>query len=167
MEVGISLAARAGEIVCGYRLLRALGSRASSRYVAARRAGDAASLCIVELFQESEIVARNARALAPLRHPNLLPLRGVIVEGGVIAVESEFVEGEWLSDLLERGWKSGSLPLGALLRVLIDVLDGLSALQESPGRARWALKRPEKADNSFLAPIRCLDKFPALPFLQW
>ena len=115
--------------MCGYRLLRELGSRARGRYVASSAKGPTAGhRVVVELFEETEDVVRSARELAPLRHPKLLPLRNVVVDGDLMAVESDFVDGEWLSDLLEAGWRGAPMPLGALLRVLVDVLEGLSAL---------------------------------------
>jgi serine/threonine protein kinase len=135
---------RPGEIVCGYRLLRELGSAASPRYVGTRadktKTVRAPPRVVVELFPESAILFRNARALVQLRHPKVNPVRDVVVEEGVLAIESEFVDGEWLADLLEAGWKSGAMPLGALLRVLVDVLEGLSALHGAHGSTREPLR---------------------------
>ena len=91
---------------------------------------------VVELFEESEGLVASARALARLRHPNLVAVRDVVVEEGIVAVESDFVDGEWLADLLEPpdgGARSARLPLGAQLRVLLDVLAGLSALHGARG----------------------------------
>lgn len=135
LNVGLSLAPRIGEIVCGYRLLRALGSRAWPRYVAtkAREASKRSPRVVVELFAESADVVQSARALTQLRHAKLVPVRDVVVEAGVVAVESDFVEGEWLADLLEARQRLPTPTLGALLRVLADVLEGLSAFHGLAG----------------------------------
>ena len=133
---------RVGETRCGYRLIRQLGSGAW-RYVATstrpNKAGRAPPRVVVELFEESATLLRNARALTSLRHPKLVPVREVVVEEGLVAVETDYVEGEWLADLLEASSKSSRMPLGALLRVLVDVLEGLSALHGARGPAREPL----------------------------
>jgi hypothetical protein len=66
-------------------------------------------------------------------------VREVVVEGDLVVVESDFVEGEWLADLLEGSWKAASPSLPALLRVLADVLEGLSAMHAARGPSREPL----------------------------
>jgi serine/threonine protein kinase len=138
--VGLSLAPRVGDVVCGYRLLRGLGSRAGHRFVAANtNPRRATPRVVVDLLEESEGRVRTARALAELRHPKLVPVRDVVVEGRVVAVESDFVGGEWLAELLQASSGSNTTPLGVMLRVLLDVLEGLSALQGLRGPSRESL----------------------------
>ena len=137
--MGLSLAPRVGDVVCGYRLLRGLGSRAGHRFVAANtNPRRTTPRVIVDLLEESEGRVRTARALAQLRHPKLVPVRDVVVEGRVVAVESDFVGGEWFADLLQSSG-SKATPLGAMLRVLLDVLEGLSALHGLGGPSRQPL----------------------------
>jgi hypothetical protein len=152
----MSRAPRAGETVCGYRLLRELGSTGARRYVATNinkdKPGRSPPRVIVELFPESPTLFRNARAIAELRHPKLVPVRDVVVEGGIIAVESEYIDGEWLADLLETAWAGGLLPIAPTLRVLVDVLEGLSALHG----ARGAAKDPLRLVHGAVAPSNVL-----------
>ena len=139
--------------MCGYRLLRELGSRARPRYVANRTKGiRPTQRVVVELFDESEAIVRNAKGLVPLRHSKLVSVREVVVEGGVVAVESDYVEGEWLSDLLEDAWRAKPPPLRALFRVLLDVLEGVTALH----RARGPFHAPLKLVHGELAPANIL-----------
>ena len=138
--MGLSLAPRVGDVVCGYRLLRGLGSRAEHRFVAANTNPKRTTpRVIVELLEVSDGRVRTARALAQLRHPKLVPVRDVVIEGGVVAVESDFVGGEWFADLLRESSGATPIPLGAMLRVLLDVLEGLSALNGLGGPSREPL----------------------------
>jgi serine/threonine-protein kinase len=107
---------------------------------------------VVDLLDESEATVRNAKGLVPLRHTKLVSVREVVVEGGLVAVESDYVEGEWLSDLFEGAWRSKPPPLRALLRILSDVLEGVTALH----RARGPFHAPLKLVHGELAPANIL-----------
>ncbi len=139
---------RVGETICGYRLLRALSPRGGSRYVAtpvegasgAKKPSHPSSHVVLELFDESEAFVRDARRLASVRHPKLVPIRDVVVADGCVTIVGDLVAGEWLADLFEAGWRAGAIPIAAQLRVLMDVLEGLSALHCARGPAREPLE---------------------------
>jgi serine/threonine protein kinase len=148
-----------GEVVCGYRLLRELGARALPTYAAVdpkpRKGGDA--LCIVEqLAREPGVSAeaaaeflRDAKRLSHLHHPNVVRVRDVVVGTNTVLLVSDWIEGEALSEV-ERaaGEADVAVPLAASLRVLVDLLEGLSALHE----LRDAKREPMKLVHAEVAP---------------
>ena len=69
---------------------------------------------------------REARVLARVKHPNLVPIYSVAEEQGVYYYAMEFVEGE---SLRKRVAVAGSTQLDEMLRVAGQ---GLSALDRSP-----------------------------------
>lgn len=71
-------------------------------------------------------VASTVDALICMRHPNLARVHGVGRVDSGLAVTCEYVEGETLADLLRAS--NGALALEVRLRVLVDVLAGLSAI---------------------------------------
>ncbi len=66
---------------------------------------------------------QEARAVAALNHPNILGLYDIGNEGGVSYIVTEFVSGETLAALLERG------PLAArkMLDIAVQIADGMAA----------------------------------------
>src|SRR5664279_3829268 len=66
---------------------------------------------------------QEARAVAALNHPNILGLYDIGSEDGVSYLVTEFVPGETLSALLERG----ILPMRKLLDIAVQVADGMAA----------------------------------------
>ena len=68
---------------------------------------------------------REARALARLRHPNLVHIYAVGQEDGIHYFAMEFIEGETLSDYLRR---RGRLPQEEALRLASQVLSALHAI---------------------------------------
>jgi hypothetical protein len=73
--------------------------------------------------------ARRAEPLIDLVHPNLASVRGLWAHEGEILVVSEFVEGETFADLTQGASTAfDGMPFAVRLRILIDILGGLSAL---------------------------------------
>ena len=80
-----------------------------------------------ELNREAESVAvlREARALARLRHPNVVPIHGVDTHEGRVGFWTDFVRGETLAEILRAYGPMG--PREAAL-ITIDVCRAVSAL---------------------------------------
>jgi serine/threonine protein kinase len=83
-----------------------------------------------DLVEEEEFLARfrrEAQAVAALRHPNIVQVYDFDVEGESYYMVMELLEGDTLkarlSDYRVRGER---MPLGEVVRVMLDVLDGLS-----------------------------------------
>ncbi len=148
-----------GEVVCGYRLLRGLGARALPAYAAVDpKPGSAArALCVVEqLAREADVSAeaaaeflRDAKRLAQVRHPNLVQVRDVVVGASTVLLVTDWVEGESLS-AVEKGCaaKGTPFPLAVSLRILVDLLEGLSAFHE----LRDAKREPLGLVHAVVAP---------------
>lgn len=66
---------------------------------------------------------QEARAVAALNHPNILGLYDIGSESGVAYIVTEFVAGETLSALLERG----PLPVRKMLDIAVQIADGIAA----------------------------------------
>jgi serine/threonine-protein kinase len=82
-----------------------------------------------DLVEDSEFLARferEARAVASLRHPNIVQVYDFDVQGDVYYMVMELLEGDSLkvrlNDYRARGEQ---MPLGETSRILLDVLDGL------------------------------------------
>jgi serine/threonine protein kinase len=70
----------------------------------------------------SKRLVREAQVLSPVNHPNLITIYAVGQDGTLPYMVSEYVEGETLSQRLER---PPSLSIHQILRVMIQILDGL------------------------------------------
>jgi hypothetical protein len=68
---------------------------------------------------------RRGRALKALEHPKVVRVRDVFERDAEVLVVSDYVDGEWLSSLMMMQPRP---PLGVMMRVVIDVLEGLGAL---------------------------------------
>ncbi len=96
-----------------------------------------AELVVVERYALDapllETLEHDARITLALRHPNIAQVRDVWREGGELRVAAELVEGETLEELrtLAAGTKDFSLEVG--VRIVVDVLAALSALQALGG----------------------------------
>jgi serine/threonine protein kinase/Tol biopolymer transport system component len=66
---------------------------------------------------------QEARAVAALNHPNILGLYDIGNEDGVFYIVTEFVSGETLAALLERG----PLPIKKMLDIAAQIADGMAA----------------------------------------
>jgi Protein kinase domain len=69
---------------------------------------------------------RRGRALRTLEHPKVVRVRDVLERDAEVLVVSDYVDGEWLSSLMTQPQP----PLGVMLRVVVDVLEGLAALHD-------------------------------------
>ena len=129
-----------------YRILRELGSRAIPTFAAETRTptrthDGVPMLYVVERYmrgasmsnEEAAKLVREAKLVAALQHTNLTRLREVAVRARDIVVVSEFVDGETLASLWRRWPKP---PLEVVLRVLLDVLTGLTALHAPRGASK-------------------------------
>ena len=65
---------------------------------------------------------QEARAVAALNHPNILGLYDIGNEDGVVYMVTEFVPGETLAALLDRG----PLPVRKLLDIAVQIADGMA-----------------------------------------
>src|ERR1700722_10540220 len=68
---------------------------------------------------------RDARRLATLEHPNVARTRDVVIRGQDVFVVSEYLDGVRWSEV---AGSPGQASLEVALRVLVDVLSGLSAV---------------------------------------
>jgi len=83
---------------------------------------------------------REARAVAALRHPNVVRVFDFDVEGDLSYIVMECLEGDSLKTRLDDYRIRGeTMPLGEVVRILLDVLDGL-AYAHSEGMVHRDLK---------------------------
>jgi hypothetical protein len=68
---------------------------------------------------------RRGRALKALEHPKVVRVRDVFERDTEVIVVSDYVDGEWLASLMMMQPRP---PLTVMLRLVIDVLEGLGAL---------------------------------------
>jgi serine/threonine protein kinase len=70
---------------------------------------------------------REARAVAALRHSNIVQVFDSDVEGEIYYIVLELLEGDTLKTRLnDYRVRGGRMPLGEIVRVMLDVLDGLA-----------------------------------------
>ncbi|HQP36529.1 MAG TPA: protein kinase, partial [Polyangiaceae bacterium] len=106
-------------------IARIVRSGGAKEIVAATRIGRAGPLTVDEATE----VSRTARLLMRSPHPNLAPVREVMVRDTDMLVVGAWVEGENLGELWAAARGKGlPLPLAVALRILLDVLSGLEAL---------------------------------------
>lgn len=72
-------------------------------------------------------VMQRCKALVALEHPKVVPVRAVVERDGEVMVVSDFVDGEWLSALMANEPRP---PIEVLVRIALDVLEGLAALHD-------------------------------------
>ncbi|PPF12731.1 serine/threonine-protein kinase [Rathayibacter rathayi] len=132
-----------------YRLLERIGSGAAGEVW---RVGDAqgpdlaAKLLRREHAHDAGLVERFVRersVLTRLRHPHVVEVRDLVVEGETLAIVMELVGGGSLRELLRV---EGPLPAGRALPVAASILDGLAA-----AHAIGTVHRDVKPDNVLLA----------------
>jgi serine/threonine-protein kinase len=81
----------------------------------------------VEATQDRARVIQRCKALVALEHPKVVPIREVIERDGEVLVVCDYVDGEWLSAVMSLDPRP---PVEVLLRVMLDVLEGLAALHD-------------------------------------
>src|SRR5579859_1449901 len=119
-----------GQTLGKYQVLAPLGAGGMARVYRAYHAPLDRYVAIKvlrgELVTEPEFLARfrrEARAVAALRHPNIVQVFDFDVQAGLYYMVMELLEGDTLkARLLQR---AGPLPLGEAGRVLVDALAGL------------------------------------------
>ena len=88
------------------------------------------------LAQETEFVKMfldEARLVAGIRHPNVVPVLEVGADDGYYLV-MEYVEGDMLASLLMRSIRQGGhVPLPVVISIILDTLAGLHAAHEHTG----------------------------------
>ncbi len=109
-------------------LARLVGEAGFSRTVAVKRLHP-------NFAQEQEFVAMlldEARLVARIRHPNVVPMLDVVREPNELFLVMEYVHGESLSRLIAAAAKrSEPIPLPVASAVIIDTLNGLHAAHEA------------------------------------
>ena len=85
---------------------------------------------------------REAKLLAAVSHPNLVAIFDVGTDHGICFAVMEFLAGETLRELLDRG----TLPLARVLEIGAAVADGLAA-----AHAHGVIHRDLKPANIFLS----------------
>jgi len=113
-----------------FQVVRPLGGKAGG-VIARDVSASPARLVIVERVtaapEERARLLRRGRALAALEHPKVVRVREAFESNGEAVFVSDFVDGEWLSAVVSH---SPRTPVEALLRVCVDVLEGLAALHD-------------------------------------
>jgi hypothetical protein len=83
-----------------------------------------------DLVEEEEFLARfkrEARAVAALRHPHVVQVFDFDVRGELYYMVMELLEGDTLTTRLDDyGSRGERMPWGEMMRILLDVLDGLA-----------------------------------------
>ncbi len=83
-----------------------------------------------DLVEEEEFLARfkrEARAVAALRHPNIVQVFDFDVQDGLYYMVMELLEGDTLATRLsDYRAQDERMPWGEVMRVLLDLLDGLA-----------------------------------------
>jgi len=122
-----------GQMLGRYRVLDALGRGGMARvYRAYHPRLDryvAIKVLRSDLVEDAEFLARferEARAVASLRHPNIVQVYDFDVQDEVYYMVMELLEGDSLKVRLNDYRARGeAMPLGETSRILLDVLDGL------------------------------------------
>jgi serine/threonine protein kinase len=127
-----------GHTLGKYRILQPLGQGGMARVYRAYHPQlnryVAVKVLRTDLPGQEELLTRfrrEAQAIAALRHPHIIQVFDFDVEDGLYYMVMELVEGDTLkarmNDYRTRGER---LPLAEVLRILLDVLDGLAYAHE-------------------------------------
>ena len=116
-----------------FEIVRPLGADAAG-FVARDTSIDPARLVVLERAtraaktqEERARVVQRCKALVALEHPKVVPVREVVERDGEVLVVCDFVDGEWLTALMAVDPRP---PVEVLLRIMLDVLEGLAALHD-------------------------------------
>jgi len=144
---GMTPALLEGQILGRYRVLEPLGRGGMARvYRAYHPQLDryvALKVLRSDLVEDEEFLARfrrEARAVAALRHSNIVQVFDSDVEGEIYYIVLELLQGDTLKTRLnDYRVRDERMPLGEIVRVMLDVLDGL-AYAHSEGMIHRDLK---------------------------
>jgi tRNA A-37 threonylcarbamoyl transferase component Bud32 len=144
---GMTPALLEGQILGRYRVLEPLGRGGMARvYRAYHPQLDryvALKVLRSDLVEDAEFLARfrrEARAVAALRHSNIIQVFDSDVEGEIYYIVLELLQGDTLKTRLnDYRVRDERMPLGEIVRVMLDVLDGL-AYAHSEGMIHRDLK---------------------------
>ena len=125
-----------------YELLFELASGGMATIIVARQAGDAGFERLValkrihkHLISDPEVFAMasdEARFAALVRHPNVVPVIGVLDAKGELVLVQEYVEGASAASLAKRAKERGlAMPIAVASRIVCDALLGLHAAHEA------------------------------------
>ncbi len=136
----------AGETFTRFTIVRELGTRKVKAQLAQGSSPVGVERLVLERYQSAlglspqqlEDLTLAARRLMTLRHPNLCLLRDVARPGADLLVASEYLEGVTFEELRRLSMAKGPIPLEIGLRVVVDVLGGLSALHTHHGETLLA-----------------------------
>ena len=116
-----------------FRIVRSLGADAAG-FVARDASMQPPRLVVLEratraapTSEERARIVQRCRLLVGLEHPKVVPVRDVMERDGEVLVVCDFVDGEWLSALMAVDPRP---PTAVLLRIIVDVLEGLAALHD-------------------------------------
>ena len=137
---------RPGDVVEGYRVEEEVGRGGMGRvYRAIHEITDqevALKMLLPKLVGDPRLRARfvnEAKVLAQMSHPNLVPLLGYIEARGGVFIVMPFIRGITLERMLAR---QGRLALGVAESLFVQIADGLSAIH-----AHGVLHRDLKPGN--------------------
>lgn len=131
----------AGETFASFTVARELGTRKVKARLAQGSSPAGVERLVLERYspslglsaQQIEDLTSSARRLMTLRHPNLCLVRDVARPGADLLVASEYLEGVTFEELRRLASAKGPIPLEIGLRIVVDVLGGLSALHTQHG----------------------------------
>lgn len=117
-----------------FNIIRPLGADAAG-FVARDSSATPPRLVVLERVTRTgatrapnrERVVQQCQNLVGFEHPKVVPVREVLQRDGEVLVVCDFVDGEWLSVLLSSDPRPS---VEVLLRVMLDVLEGLAALHD-------------------------------------
>lgn len=139
-----------GALGASYRLVEVVGRGAIGEVWRAvdRRTDEtvAAKLLRAEHVADRELVTRfiqERSVLTGLRHPNLVSVRDLVVEGDRLAIVMDYVDGGSVREVIR---KRGPLPPALAVGLAAEVLDGLAAAHD-----KRLVHRDIKPDNVLLS----------------
>jgi eukaryotic-like serine/threonine-protein kinase len=100
----------------------------------------------------TEMLLKEARFAARVRHPNVVPTLDVVASEGDVLLVLEYIHGESLSGLCRKQAKTlkDHMPVEIAVAIMLDVLSGLSAVHEATdekGRALGLVHRDISPPN--------------------
>jgi eukaryotic-like serine/threonine-protein kinase len=127
MVTACSAAESLGTTANGFARICDLGAHPVPTFVAR---ADGRIVVVEQLASKGRpMLGRDAASLARLQHPNLPRVRGVVPTSSGVDLVTDYIRGQSLAELERAAQAEGAyLPLEVELRILVDVLNGLSAL---------------------------------------